>query len=123
DIHRLCSSYHLDAVVVINELKEFVPVCRLVHHKIKMDDMAQSHTMRQPETTNPSSDSVLEEQMEAIPTHKDSKDNEGEAMEREKEMEREQAMEREQEMKREQARAKWLEHSFIKPLRVLEKLT
>ena len=68
---------------------------------IKVNDIVQSHTMRQLGTTNRSSDSGVEEQLEAIPTDEDPKDNEEEAMENK------------------QAKAKWMEHSFIKPLRVL----
>jgi len=106
DIGELCINYSLDATAVLKELEEFRPLYSQVHNMVNMDDLlsVSPRSMRENTTTKVSlqledpdvTDTVLFQSLED-----DEEDTPAITT----------------------ATAKWVDHSFMKPLRVLSELS
>jgi len=90
----LCISYSLETAVVLQELTEFRPVYRQLHKRINMDDMLPAKTTLLRGHTK----SSVEDESGSVPSMEEVDDITITI-------------------------DKWLEHSFIKPLRVLGELS
>lgn len=108
DIHELCINYSLDATAVLKELTEFRHVYSNVHHMVKMDDLlpipVSSETKSYAEAVQTQSLDVDEDDEGGHLEQAHISDITASPVTATK-------------------RSTWIDHSFIKPLRVLSELS
>lgn len=116
DIRELCINYSLDVTAVLKELVEFRPVYSQIHHMVTMDDLlpVSPNSRRMNEKTTSKTECDMQEEsdsdVETVQNQSLDEDDEGEQPEQEN-------------TTATPARAKWIDHSFTKPLRVLAELS
>jgi hypothetical protein len=119
EITELCKNYGLDSSCVVIELNEFRTVYRNVHHMINVDDMID-RTRK--------SKNLIDKEQDAIDAHitEVDADNDGDSDESGDESDGSYCSTEGHGAKPDvdvSSAKRWIEHSFVKPLRVLEEIS
>ena len=114
----MCNNYGLDSSSVVMELNEFRTVYRNVHHMIDVDYMIDRTSKSK--NANVEKLDVVDEQVTEVDANAehDSDESGDNSDESDSSTENQEA-----ELNVELRSAKWIEHSFVKPLRVLEEIS